>query len=81
MLFFGYTVEMGSEWFSNEAVNVLSGDDGAEVDWVFKEDVSVEVGGMVESGHLFFILKLGGRLQSKVSSEQFPRCPVPHGFW
>ena len=44
---------------SDEAVDGLSGDDGAEVDYVFKDEVSVEVGGKDEGGVTLRILKVG----------------------
>ena len=39
LYFFLKTVAIEAEWCSYEAVDSLSGDDGVEVYWVFKDDV------------------------------------------
>ena len=44
---------------SDEAVDGLPGDDGVKVDWVFKDEVSVGVGGKDVGGVTLPILKVG----------------------
>ena len=57
--FFFKTVAFEAEWSSDEAVDGLSGDDGVKVDWVFKDVVSVGVGGKDVGGVTLSILKVG----------------------
>ena len=37
MYFFLKILAIEAEWYSDEAVDGLSGDDGVEVDWIFKD--------------------------------------------
>ena len=53
------TVAFEAEWSSDEADDGLSGDDGVKVDWVFKDEVSVGVGGKHVGGVTIPIFKVG----------------------
>ena len=57
--FYLKTVAFEAEWRSDEAVDGLPGDDGVKVDWVFKDEVSVGVGGKDVGGVTLPILKVG----------------------
>ena len=72
-----------AEWSSDEAVDGLSGSDGdgVEVNWVFKDAVSVEVGGKGEGGETLPILNGGVRPQPEESSEPLQRCTERYCFW
>ena len=64
-----------------EAVVGLSGNDYEEVNWLFKDEVLVEVGGKDEYGVTILILRMGRQFPVKIELKPVSKVPVPHCFW
>ena len=69
------TVTFEAECSSDEEVDGLSGDDGVKVDWVFKDVVSIGIGGMDVGGVTLPILKVGRLFAVKIEFRTISKVP------